>query len=133
MTIAEETGTIIQIGKWVIRAACQQKKLWQDLGLGDFPIVVNFSVKQLQDRNLIDTIVTILAETGFSPTMLEVEITESKAIKDLELTIAILESLREIGVKISLDGFWHGLFFLSRTKVFTPRSTQNRPLIYSRT
>lgn len=114
--IAEETGAIIQIGEWVIRAACQQKKLWQELGLGDFPIAVNFSVKQLQDRNLIDTIVTILAETGLSPAMLEVEITESMAIEDLDLTIAILASLREIGVKISLDDFGTGYSSLAALK-----------------
>ncbi len=116
ITIAEETGAIIQIGQWVIRAACQQKKLWQDLGLGDFPIAVNFSVKQLQDRNLIDTIVKILAETGLSPAMLEVEITESMAIEDLDLTIAILASLREIGVKISLDDFGTGYSSLAALK-----------------
>ena len=116
ITIAEETGAIIQIGEWVIRAACQQKKLWQDLGLGDFPIAVNFSAKQLQDRNLIDTIVKILAETGLSPAMLEVEITESMAIEDLDLTVAILESLREIGVKISLDDFGTGYSSLAALK-----------------
>ncbi|MCY7335998.1 MAG: EAL domain-containing protein [Chamaesiphon sp.] len=116
ITLAEETDAIIQIGEWVIRAACQQKKLWQELGLGDFPIAVNFSVKQLQDRNLIDTIVTILAETGLSPAMLEVEITESMAIEDLDLTIAILASLREIGVKISLDDFGTGYSSLAALK-----------------
>ena len=114
--IAEETGSIVQIGEWVIRAACQQKKIWQDMGLGNFPVAVNFSVKQLQDRNLIDTIVAILAEAGLSPTGLEVEITESMAIKDLDLTIAVLESLREIGVKIALDDFGTGYSSLAALK-----------------
>jgi diguanylate cyclase (GGDEF)-like protein len=114
--IAEETGSIIQIGEWVIRAACQQNKRWQNLGLGHFSIAVNLSVKQLQERNLIDTITTILAETGLHPTALEVEITESIAIKDLELTISILESLRKIGVRISLDDFGTGYSSLSVLK-----------------
>jgi diguanylate cyclase (GGDEF)-like protein len=114
--IAEETGSIIQIGEWVIRTACQQNKLWQDLGLGNFPIAVNFSVKQLQERNLIDTITGILAETGLEATALEVEITESIAIKDLDLTISILESLREIGVRISLDDFGTGYSSLAALK-----------------
>jgi diguanylate cyclase (GGDEF)-like protein len=114
--IAEETGSIIQMGEWVIRTACKQNKLWQDLGLGNFPIAVNFSVKQLQNRNLIDTIITILAKTGLSPASLEVEITESIAIKDLDLTISILESLREIGVKISLDDFGTGYSSLAALK-----------------
>jgi diguanylate cyclase (GGDEF)-like protein len=114
--IAEETGSIIQLGEWVIRTACQQSKLWQAQGLGHFPIAINFSVKQLQDRNLIDTICTILAETNVDPATLEVEITESIAIQDLDLTISILESLREIGVKISLDDFGTGYSSLAALK-----------------
>ncbi len=114
--IAEENGSIVQIGEWVMRTACIQKKVWQDRGLGDFPIAVNFSVKQLQDPNLVETITTILAETGLSPAALEVEITESIAIKDLDLTIAILASLRGIGVKISLDDFGTGYSALAALK-----------------
>jgi diguanylate cyclase (GGDEF)-like protein len=114
--IAEATGSILPMGEWVIRTACKQKKLWQEMGLGDFPIAVNFSVKQLQSRRLIDTITDILAETGLSPTALEVEITESIAIKDLDLAISILESLREIGVKISLDDFGTGYSSLAALK-----------------
>jgi diguanylate cyclase (GGDEF)-like protein len=114
--IAEETGSIIQLGEWVIRAACHQSKLWQEMGLGNFPVAVNFSVKQLQDPSLIDTISAILAETKVSPATLEVEITESIAIKDLDLTISILESLREIGVKISLDDFGTGYSSLAALK-----------------
>jgi predicted signal transduction protein with EAL and GGDEF domain len=114
--IAEETGSIIQLGEWVIRTACHQSKLWQEMGLGDFPVAVNFSVKQLQDRSLVDTISDILAETKVSPATLEVEITESIAIKDLDLTISILESLREIGVKISLDDFGTGYSSLAALK-----------------
>jgi diguanylate cyclase (GGDEF)-like protein len=114
--IAEETGSIIQLGEWVIRTACQQSKLWQEMGLGNFPVAVNFSVKQLQDRSLIDTVSAILAETKVSPATLEIEITESIAIKDLDLTISILESLREIGVKISLDDFGTGYSSLAVLK-----------------
>ena len=114
--IAEETGSILPMGEWVIRTACKQKKSWQDMGFGNFPIAVNFSVKQLQDRHLIETIIEILAETGLSPAALEVEITESIAIKDLDLAIAILESLREIGVKISLDDFGTGYSSLAILK-----------------
>jgi diguanylate cyclase (GGDEF)-like protein len=114
--IAEETGSIIPIGEWVIRTACQQNQRWQQMGLGNFPIAVNFSVKQLQDPHLIDIIFEILAETRLAPATLEVEITESIAIKDLDKTIAILESLREIGVKISLDDFGTGYSSLAALK-----------------
>ena len=114
--IAEETGSILPMGEWVIRTACQQKKIWEEMGWGDFPIAVNFSVKQLQSRKLIATITDILAETGLAPAALEVEITESIAIKDLDLAIGILESLREIGVKISLDDFGTGYSSLAVLK-----------------
>jgi diguanylate cyclase (GGDEF)-like protein len=114
--IAEETGAIIQIGEWVIRTACQQNKMWQDRGWSNFPIAVNFSVKQLQDRQTIDTILKILAETGLPPAALEVEITESIAIKDLDRTISILASLRNIGVKIALDDFGTGYSSLAALK-----------------
>jgi diguanylate cyclase (GGDEF)-like protein len=114
--IAEETGSIIQIGEWVIRTACQQNKMWQERGWSNFPIAVNFSVKQLQDRQSIETILQILAETGLSPAALEVEITESIAIKDLDRTISILESLRKIGIKISLDDFGTGYSSLAALK-----------------
>jgi diguanylate cyclase (GGDEF)-like protein len=114
--IAEETGSIIPIGKWVIRTACQQNKLWQQMGLGNFPIAVNFSVKQLQDPHLIDIISEILAETRVAPATLEVEITESIAIEDLDQTIAILASLRSLGVKISLDDFGTGYSSLAALK-----------------
>ena len=114
--LAEETGSILLMGEWVIRTACQQKKVWEEMGWGNFPIAVNFSVKQLQSRKLIATITDILAETGLSPAGLEVEITESIAIKDLDLAIEILESLREIGVKISLDDFGTGYSSLATLK-----------------
>jgi diguanylate cyclase (GGDEF)-like protein len=114
--IAEENGSIVPMGKWVIKTACKQNKRWQDMGLGNFPIAVNFSVKQLQDRGLVDTIIAILAETKLSPADLEVEITESIAIKDLDATIAVLDALREIGVKIALDDFGTGYSSLAALK-----------------
>jgi diguanylate cyclase (GGDEF)-like protein len=114
--IAEETGSIIPIGEWVIRTACQQSQLWQQMELGNLPIAVNFSVKQLQDPHLIDIISEILAETNIAPATLEIEITESIAIKDLDKTIAILTSLRAIGVKISLDDFGTGYSSLAALK-----------------
>jgi diguanylate cyclase (GGDEF)-like protein len=114
--IAEETGAIVPIGEWALSTACQQNKLWQEMGLGYFPIAVNLSIGQLQEPQLIDRIVAILAETGLAATYLEVEITESIAITDLDLTISILERLRGIGVKISLDDFGTGHSSLAALK-----------------
>jgi diguanylate cyclase (GGDEF)-like protein len=114
--IAEETGSIVRIGEWVLREACQQNKIWQDMGLGYFPIAVNLSVQQLQQPNLIKLITNILDETDLDPGYLEIEITESLAIQDLDLTISMLKSLRNIGVKVSLDDFGTGYSSLAALK-----------------
>jgi diguanylate cyclase (GGDEF)-like protein len=114
--IAEETGSIDRIGEWVLRQACQQNQFWREMGLGDFPVAVNLSTIQLQEKNLIDVIAAILAETRLSPDGLEIEITESVAIRDLDLTIDILQCLRGIGVKISLDDFGTGYSSLASLK-----------------
>jgi diguanylate cyclase (GGDEF)-like protein len=114
--IAEETGSIDRIGEWVLRQACQQNQFWRDMGLGNFPVAVNLSTIQLQEKNLIDVIAAILADTRLSPDGLEIEITESVAIKDLDLTIDILQCLRGIGVKISLDDFGTGYSSLASLK-----------------
>jgi diguanylate cyclase (GGDEF)-like protein len=114
--IAEETGSILPIGEWVLRTACQQNKLWQEMGVGHFPIAINFSLGQLQDCNSIERIIDILAETNLSPSYLEIEITEGTAIDDLPLTISILTELQKIGVKISLDDFGTGYSSLAALK-----------------
>ncbi len=114
--IAEETGSILPIGEWVLRTACQQNKLWQEMGVGHFPIAINFSIGQLQDCNSIERIIDILAETNLSPSYLEIEITEGTAIDDLPLTIAILTKLQKLGIKISLDDFGTGYSSLAALK-----------------
>jgi diguanylate cyclase (GGDEF)-like protein len=116
MPIAEETGSISQMGEWVLREACRQNKIWQNLGLGYFPIAVNLSVQQLKQENLVDLVTEILTETQLAPDYLELEITESLAIEDLDLTIGILQRLRKIGVKISLDDFGTGYSSLAALK-----------------
>jgi diguanylate cyclase (GGDEF)-like protein len=114
--IAEETGSILPIGEWALRTACQQNKLWQEIGLGNFPIAVNFSLGQLQDCNLVTHIIDILAETNLSASYLEIEITEGTALDDLPLTLSILTDLRKLGVKISLDDFGTGYSSLAALK-----------------
>ncbi len=114
--IAEETGSILPIGEWVLSTACQQNKLWQEMGLGYFPIAINFSIGQLQDRKIIDRIVAILAATDLSPACLEIEITERTALDDLPVTIEILTRLQTIGVKVSLDDFGTGYSSLAALK-----------------
>jgi diguanylate cyclase (GGDEF)-like protein len=114
--VAEETGLINQIGEWVLNTACQQNKLWQEQGVGYFPIAVNLSIKQIQQPNFVDIVTKAIEHSGLAPQYLEVEITESLAIQDLKLTIDILKQLRAKGIKVSLDDFGTGYSSLAALK-----------------
>jgi diguanylate cyclase (GGDEF)-like protein len=114
--VAEETGLINQIGEWVLHTACQQNKLWQEQGVGYFPIAVNLSIRQIQHPNFMEIVMMALDHSGLAPEYLEVEITESLAIKDMKLTIDILQQLRTLGIQVSLDDFGTGYSSLTVLK-----------------
>ncbi len=106
--LAEEIGLISQVGEWVLKEACQQGQQWQQQGFRPVRIAINISARQLQKNNLTEMIVQTLAATGFPAEYLEVEITESIAIQNLDLSLAVLQELRGMGVKIALDDFGTG-------------------------
>jgi diguanylate cyclase (GGDEF)-like protein len=106
--IAEENGLIINIGEWVIKTACEQNVAWQKQGLPPIIIAVNISPRQFQDRHLVTNISTILEETKLDPSYLEIEITESAALEDMNFTVAVLQALKTMGVHISMDDFGTG-------------------------
>lgn len=114
--IAEESGMIVPIGEWVIRTACKQNKYWQDQGLRPVGISVNLSGRQFESENLVEVIEGILNETKLEPRWLEVEITESLAMKNINSTIETLEKLREKGVRVALDDFGTGYSSLNYLK-----------------
>ncbi|WP_368658735.1 EAL domain-containing protein [Metabacillus halosaccharovorans] len=114
--IAEETGLIIPIGEWALNVACKQNKIWQDQGLKTV-VSVNLSAIQFSQPNLIDTIEAVLQKTGLEPQFLEVEITESMTA-DIESTIQMLQHLKKIGIRISIDDFGTGFSSLSYLKYF---------------
>ncbi len=116
--IAEETGAIRAIGEWVLRTACQQHQDWIDMGFKPLKMAVNLSARQFQQPNLLQTIVEILEETQIKPAYLELEITETTAVKDVELSISVLRRLREMGVQIAMDDFGTGYSCLSFIKQF---------------
>ena len=116
--VAEETGLIVPIGKWVLRAACAQNKAWQDAGLPPFVVSVNVSVRQFRQDNLVQTIAEVLRETGLEARYLEVELTESAVMHDADQFIAMLGQLNELGVQIALDDFGTGYSSLSYLKRF---------------
>jgi diguanylate cyclase (GGDEF)-like protein len=116
--LAEETGLITQIGEWVLREACRQNKAWQDEGLKPIKISVNLSGKQFDQKELAGKVNSILIETGLSPNWLELEITESIIIKNVDYTVKMLQEFKDMGVKVSLDDFGTGFSSLSYLKNF---------------
>ncbi|TDF99653.1 putative bifunctional diguanylate cyclase/phosphodiesterase [Paenibacillus piri] len=114
--LAEETGLIVPIGDWVLRTACSQNKKWQDEGLPALTVSVNLSLRQFQKHNLIGDIVKTLKETGLHPRYLELEITESMAMDNIEQVIRKLNELKDLGVRISMDDFGTGYSSLQYLK-----------------
>lgn len=115
--LAEESGLIIPIGEWVLRTACSQNRTWQQAGLPSLTIAVNLSPKQFRQPKLLETVAQILEQTGLEPQFLELEITETTAIEDLEFSRTVLQNLQEMGVHISIDDFGTGHSSLSRLQL----------------
>jgi len=113
---AEEIGFIPAIDEWVLKTACAQFKEWHTAGLSHLCVSVNLSAKQLQKPDFVERIAGILRETGFDPHHLEVEITESVAMRDQEQTIPNMIKLAEMGVGISIDNFGTGYSSLDYLK-----------------
>jgi diguanylate cyclase len=120
--LAEETGLIVPIGRWVLEEACRQNKAWQDKGMGQLCVAVNISAVQFRQKDLLDTIAYALVQSGLEPEYLEVEITESTVMHNASEATGTLERLRKTGVKISIDDFGTGYSSLSYLKSF-PIST----------
>ncbi len=116
--LAEENGLILPIGEWVLRTACAQNKVWHDAGFPSLCVAVNLSARQFQQPNLVEMVARVLSETGLSPCFLELEITESIAMQNLDFTRAILKDLHSMGVSISMDDFGTGYSSLSYLKKF---------------
>jgi diguanylate cyclase (GGDEF)-like protein/PAS domain S-box-containing protein len=115
ISVAEDTGQIIHLGKWVLERACQQMKQWQDQypEYRDLTLSVNLSGKQFLQPNLVDQVKTILDETGFNPRNLQLEITESVVIENTEIVTEMLMRLHELGIQLSMDDFGTGYSSLS--------------------
>lgn len=106
--LAEETLLIVPIGEWVLRTACIQTKAWQDEGYPPLQVSVNLSVVQLQQYDFVQSVVSILDETGLEPHYLELEITESAVINNMDLIKTKLSKLAKMGVHITMDDFGTG-------------------------
>jgi diguanylate cyclase (GGDEF)-like protein/PAS domain S-box-containing protein len=115
--LAEETGLIVSIGEWVIRRSCAQLREWHDAGLTDLRMNVNISAPQLQQPNFGEIVVEALRENKLSKNMLQLEITESVAVQNIDLTMQVLREIRRQGIGIAIDDFGTGqssLIYLKR-------------------
>lgn len=120
--LAEESGLIIPLGRWVLQEACRQNKLWQAEGLCSLRVAVNVSGYQLQHPDFVQIVMAVLEETGLSANYLELEITESVIMQHPEYVVGILNRLREAGIHISIDDFGTGYSSLSHLKRFSVNS-----------
>jgi len=114
--IAEDAGLIVQIGEWVLRAACQQAQMWRRSGFSAFRIAVNLSGVQIERCNIVETVARILDETGLPPECLELEITETYVMRQAQQSVRVLDALRALGVSLAIDDFGTGQSSLSYLK-----------------
>lgn len=118
ISIAEESGLIIPIGTWVLAEACRQAYTWNSDLQQHLVVAVNISSRQFQHPEFLATVTRILVETGANPSTIELEITESVVMQDVEHTIEILQSLRNLGLKLAIDDFGTGYSSLAYLKRF---------------
>jgi EAL domain-containing protein (putative c-di-GMP-specific phosphodiesterase class I) len=116
--LAEETGLIVPIGKWVIETACAQNVAWQRQGLPALRIAVNLSPRQLADPGLLSDIATALDTSGMAPKLLELEITESMVMQNVERAMRVLTAIKRLGVILAIDDFGTGYSSMSLLKKF---------------
>lgn len=116
--VAEESGLILELGEWVLRRACEQKRAWSELGILPVRISVNVSPLQFRDAGFADRVLGILRETGMQPGLLELEITETSVMEDVDRALEMITALNMNGCTISIDDFGIGHSSLQRLKLF---------------
>jgi diguanylate cyclase (GGDEF)-like protein len=118
--VLEESGLIVPVGEWVLRTACRQTRTWQESGAGRLRVAVNLSARQFGREDLVGTVARVLEETGLDPRCLEMEITESLLMEDIEGSSRTLDELKRVvgGVRVSIDDFGTGYSSLSYLKSF---------------
>jgi len=114
--VAEELGLIVPIGEWVFRTACRQLKHWEEERLPAVTISINISPRQFMSRKLVSTLLAIVREVGADPRRIELEITETMIMRNVEQSIETLSQLRSVGMRVSVDDFGVGYSSLSQLK-----------------
>jgi len=116
--VAEDSGLIIPLGKWVLTEACRQQDRWSREGKARFPMAVNISALQFRQKNFGDLVRGVLEETGVDPRCLDIELTEGMLMTDAEASIGVLRELKEMGVSVSIDDFGTGYSSLNYLRRF---------------
>lgn len=106
--LAEETGLIIPIGEWALKTACRQNKIWQEEGHSNLKVAVNISVIQFYHSEISNLVMSVLEETKLDPEYLELEITESITIRNIDMVKDVCKKLKSVGVSIAMDDFGTG-------------------------
>ncbi len=119
--ILEETGLIVPVGEWVIRAACEQGMAWQARGLAPVPMAINLSARQFMHRGLVESIRRIVGESGIAPNLVEFEITETALMQHGGQTLVTLGQINAMGMRLSIDDFGTGYSSLAYLKRFPVR------------
>lgn len=114
--VAEASGLIVPLGEWILRTACLQSMMWQERGLQTVNMAVNISMRQFKDKGFVATVERILDETHLNPDRLELELTESIVMADVDATIETLHALKGMGIRLSIDDFGTGYSSLSYLK-----------------
>ncbi len=118
ISLAEESGLIVPIGRWVLQKACEQNVAWINEGFAPICMAVNLSARQFLDRGLLEDVKGALESSGMEASMLELEITESMVMQDVGQAVRVLKELKAMGVKIAIDDFGTGYSSLSTLKLF---------------
>ena len=116
--LAEDTGLIVPIGKWVLRTACEQNVAWQARGMPRVVMSVNISARQFKEATLLDDIAAVLADTGMAPELLELEITESMIMQHVDIAAEKAAVMKKLGIGLAIDDFGTGYSSLSQLKLF---------------
>jgi EAL domain-containing protein (putative c-di-GMP-specific phosphodiesterase class I) len=116
--LAEDTGLIVPIGEWVLKTACAQNVAWQKQGLPPICMAVNLSPRQFKDANLLHAVADALEQSGLSPELLELEITEGVVMSDVDEALEKLLAIKAMGVKLAIDDFGTGYSSLAQLKRF---------------
>ncbi len=118
ISLAEECGLILQLGEWVLREACRQQREWNDLGFAPMRMSINVSAVQFHQKNFLAVLNAVFAETGVNPRCIELELTESVLMQNVEAVLATLNEIRQLGVSLAIDDFGTGFSSLNYLRRF---------------